>query len=87
MTAVRPLLLCRWVLGSACAVGWLCAIWRVAVGEGGPVEASVTAGGWGLSVLPVHVAQDLPRREGRGVRGQMQHRMRDFQRLTDPPRR
>ena len=69
MPGVKPLLLCRWALGSACAVGWLCAIWRVAVGEGGPVEASVTAGGWGLSVLPVHVAQGGEREEplGRGA--------------------
>ncbi|RCG13427.1 hypothetical protein DQ392_33535 [Streptomyces reniochalinae] len=62
-------MLCRWALGGACAVGWLCAIWRLAVGEGGPVEATVTAGGWGLSVLPVHVAQDGTRQGARGSGG------------------
>ncbi len=68
MSAGRPLLRCRWALGSACALGWLCAIWRVAAGEGGPVEASVTAGGWGLSILPVHVARGRPARKGEGTR-------------------
>ncbi len=65
MTAVSPLRLGRWALSGACAAGWLCAIWRLAVGEGGAVEASVTAGGWGLSVLPVHVAHS---RSGSGSR-------------------
>ncbi|NSC24245.1 hypothetical protein FM076_25105 [Streptomyces albus subsp. chlorinus] len=59
-------MLVRWVLSGACAVGWLCAIWRLAAGEGGPVEASVAAGGWGLSVLPVHVARGGAREGARG---------------------
>ncbi len=37
-------------------------------GGGGPVEASVTAGGWGLSILPVHVARGRPARKGEGTR-------------------
>lgn len=57
MTAVSHLLLSRWLLCGVGAIGWLCAIWRLAAGEGGAVEATVTAGGWGLGVLPVHVAR------------------------------
>lgn len=46
----------RWVLGAVCAVVWVCAVLRLAAGEGGAAESVVAAGGWGLSLLPVHVS-------------------------------
>ncbi|MBR7676074.1 hypothetical protein KDA82_24300, partial [Streptomyces daliensis] len=64
---VGPLLVARCVLSAVFAVGWLCAIWRLAVGEGGPLEASVTAGGWGLSLLPVSVTRAPGSRTGVGA--------------------
>ncbi|GHH20806.1 hypothetical protein Srubr_47780 [Streptomyces rubradiris] len=45
----------RW--GGALGLGalWWWAALRLAVGEGsGVLEAAVAAGGWGLSLLPVH---------------------------------
>lgn len=56
MGAVGPVLLCRCAAGAVCAAAWVCALWRVSAGEGGPLEATVAAGVWGLSLLPVHVA-------------------------------
>lgn len=56
MAVGSPLLLCRLLLGVVCALVWGIAVWRLTVGEGGSLEASVAAGGWGLSLLPVHVA-------------------------------
>lgn len=48
----------RWgVRGAALGLGllWWCAVARLAVvPEAGLLEAAVAAGGWGLSVLPVH---------------------------------
>ncbi|MFG3260216.1 hypothetical protein [Streptomyces sp. NPDC048172] len=49
------------VLCVLCALGtllWLSAMGRLVWGAGGALEASVVAGGWGLSLLPVHVAPD-----------------------------
>ncbi|WP_079044662.1 MULTISPECIES: hypothetical protein [unclassified Streptomyces] len=46
----------------ACALAagglWWWAVLRLVLvpGESGPVEGAVAAGGWGLSLLPVHVA-------------------------------
>nr|WP_030895028.1 hypothetical protein [Streptomyces sp. NRRL S-474] len=48
----------RWgARGAAVALGalWWCAVVRLlVVPEAGVLEAVVAAGGWGLSVLPVH---------------------------------
>lgn len=46
----------RCALGAVCAVVWVCAVLRLAAGEGGAAESVVVAGGWGLSLLPVHVS-------------------------------
>ncbi|GGV15144.1 hypothetical protein GCM10010260_62780 [Streptomyces filipinensis] len=45
----------RW--GAALALGavWWWAVLRIALGDGaGVLEGAVAAGGWGLSLLPVH---------------------------------
>ncbi|GLX54037.1 hypothetical protein Shyhy01_69860 [Streptomyces hygroscopicus subsp. hygroscopicus] len=40
-----------------CGAVWWWAVLRLALGQGtGVLEAAVAAGGWGLSVLPVHCA-------------------------------
>ncbi|MEU8763791.1 hypothetical protein [Streptomyces sp. NPDC048659] len=43
---------------------WWWAVLRLLLvpGEAGPVEGAVAAGGWGLSLLPVHVAASSRRR-------------------------
>ncbi|MYQ92671.1 hypothetical protein GTY20_15630 [Streptomyces sp. SID4946] len=47
----------RRTLALACGVVWWWAVLRLALGQGaGVLEAAVAAGGWGLSVLPVHCA-------------------------------
>ncbi|MFC5804667.1 hypothetical protein [Streptomyces formicae] len=50
----------RWVLLPALALGalWWWAVLRLALvpEHAGLVEGAVAAGGWGLSLLPVHVA-------------------------------
>ncbi|MFI1470871.1 hypothetical protein [Streptomyces wuyuanensis] len=50
----------RWVLLPALALGavWWWAVMRLALvpEQAGLVEGAVAAGGWGLSLLPVHVA-------------------------------
>ncbi|MFJ4541331.1 hypothetical protein ACIP39_36010 [Streptomyces tibetensis] len=60
----------RWgARGAALGLGalWWWAVLRlVAVPEAGVLEAAVAAGGWGLSVLPVHC---VPKRQARGVVG------------------
>ncbi|MFE7898766.1 hypothetical protein ACFU3E_14850 [Streptomyces sp. NPDC057424] len=60
----------RWgVRGAVLGLGalWWWAVLRlVAVPEAGVLEAAVAAGGWGLSVLPVHC---VPKRRARGVVG------------------
>ncbi|MEU6464985.1 hypothetical protein [Streptomyces sp. NPDC046976] len=47
----------RRTLALACGAVWWWAVLRLALGQGaGVLEAAVAAGGWGLSVLPVHCA-------------------------------
>ncbi|MER8058524.1 MULTISPECIES: hypothetical protein [unclassified Streptomyces] len=47
----------RRTLALACGALWWWAVLRLALGQGaGVLEAAVAAGGWGLSVLPVHCA-------------------------------
>ncbi|MGW4889967.1 hypothetical protein [Streptomyces murinus] len=47
----------RWTLALACGAVWWWAVLRLALGQSaGVLEAAVAAGGWGLSVLPVHCA-------------------------------
>ncbi|MFF7864843.1 hypothetical protein ACFZCT_00075 [Streptomyces qaidamensis] len=53
------------VLGLG-ALWWWAVVRVVAVPEAGVLEAAVAAGGWGLSVLPVHC---VPKRRARGVVG------------------
>ncbi|MFD3567775.1 hypothetical protein [Streptomyces sp. NPDC058667] len=45
-------------IGLAAGGLWWWAVLRLVLvpGEAGPVEGVVAAGGWGLSLLPVHVA-------------------------------
>ncbi|MFC8147039.1 hypothetical protein ACFUKV_35675 [Streptomyces paradoxus] len=57
------------VRGVALGLGvlwWWALVRLVAVPEAGVLEAAVAAGGWGLSVLPVHC---VPKRRARGVVG------------------
>ncbi|WP_369195470.1 hypothetical protein [Streptomyces djakartensis] len=58
----------RWgVRGTALGVGalWWWAVLRlVTESEAGLLEAAVAAGGWGLSVLPVHC---VPKRRAKGT--------------------
>ncbi|AXG80637.1 hypothetical protein [Streptomyces paludis] len=59
----------RWTLLPAVALGgvWWWAVLRLALEpeRTGLVEGAVAAGGWGLSLLPVHVAASRRRRAGR----------------------
>ncbi|MFJ7959369.1 hypothetical protein ACIQ62_24100 [Streptomyces sp. NPDC096319] len=50
--------------GLAAGGIWWWAVLRLLLvpGEAGPVEGAVAAGGWGLSLLPVHVAASSGRR-------------------------
>ncbi|MFJ7070132.1 hypothetical protein [Streptomyces sp. NPDC101115] len=50
---------------------WWWAVVRLLLvpGETGPVEGAVAAGGWGLSLLPVHVAASTGRPGGPGRPG------------------
>ncbi|GEB49942.1 MULTISPECIES: hypothetical protein [Streptomyces] len=57
MTAAHPLPAVRCALAAVSAGAWIWAVWRTAVGEVGPLESSVAAGGWGLALLPVHVSR------------------------------
>ncbi|MEU0404889.1 hypothetical protein ABZ318_32675 [Streptomyces sp. NPDC006197] len=56
--------------GLAAGGLWWWAVLRLLLvpGESGPVEGTVAAGGWGLSLLPVHVAASSGRR-GAGASG------------------
>ncbi|MFD5426456.1 hypothetical protein [Streptomyces sp. NPDC127084] len=60
----------RWVLLPALALGalWWWAVLRLALvpEHAGLVEGAVAAGGWGLSLLPVHVASRAGGAEGAG---------------------
>lgn len=53
-----PMLPGRCAMGLVCAVVWGCAVVRLTGGEGGTAEAVVAAGGWGLSLFPVHVTTE-----------------------------
>ncbi|MEU6776912.1 hypothetical protein [Streptomyces sp. NPDC046759] len=45
----------RWAFGLGLGAVWWWAVLRIALGQGaGVLEAAVAAGGWGLSLLPVH---------------------------------
>ncbi|MFE9353596.1 hypothetical protein ACFYPB_05205 [Streptomyces olivaceoviridis] len=45
----------RWGLALGLGAVWWWAVLRLAAGEGsGVLEGAVAAGGWGLSLLPVH---------------------------------
>ncbi|MFE3740581.1 hypothetical protein [Streptomyces sp. NPDC059134] len=73
----------RWILPPACAVAcalgcalvvggaWWWAVLRLLLvpEHTGAVEGTVAAGGWGLSLLPVHAAASRGK-PGRGRRGQ-----------------
>ncbi|MGW0122606.1 hypothetical protein [Streptomyces sp. NPDC003327] len=54
-------------VGLAAGGLWWWAVLRLllAPGEAGTVEGAVAAGGWGLSLLPVHVAASTGRSGGR----------------------
>jgi hypothetical protein len=57
----------RWVLLPALALGglWWWAVLRLALEPGHTgLESAVAAGGWGLSLLPVHAAASRRRRPG-----------------------
>ncbi|AXK37654.1 hypothetical protein DVA86_26050 [Streptomyces armeniacus] len=58
----------RRLAGAAGAVVCAYAAWRLAVRPDacGPVEAVVVAGGWGLSLLPVHAVAYGDERRGPG---------------------
>jgi hypothetical protein len=54
----------RWALALGFAAVWWWAVLRIALGQGpGVLEAAVAAGGWGLSLLPVHC---VPETQGVG---------------------
>lgn len=45
----------RWTVVLGLTAVWWWAVLRITLGQGaGVLEAAVVAGGWGLSVLPVH---------------------------------
>lgn len=47
--------MCRWAACGAFATLWWWAVARLVLAPGaGALEGAVAAGGWGLSVLPVH---------------------------------
>ncbi|GAA2341044.1 hypothetical protein GCM10010246_27620 [Streptomyces cuspidosporus] len=56
----------RWMLALALGGVWWWAVLRLAAApeQTGPVEGAFTAGGWGLSLLPVHCGPS----PGRAVR-------------------
>ncbi|MFJ1748616.1 hypothetical protein ACIOJD_20540 [Streptomyces sp. NPDC088116] len=62
----------RWVLLPALALGglWWWAVLRIALEpeHTGLVEGAVAAGGWGLSLLPVHAASSRRRQGQQPVR-------------------
>ncbi|MER8000992.1 hypothetical protein [Streptomyces sp. NPDC095613] len=63
----------RWTLLPALAVGglWWWAVLRIALAPAhtGLTEAAVAAGGWGLSLVPVHVASSRHRRRSGAISG------------------
>lgn len=50
----------RWVGPAVLGAVWWWAAARYALGTAGPVEAAILAGGWGLSLLPVHCVPRTP---------------------------
>jgi hypothetical protein len=52
----------RWVPALVLGGLWWWAVLRLVLhpDQAGPVEGAVVAGGWGLSLLPVHVASVVP---------------------------
>ncbi|MFI6054242.1 hypothetical protein ACIBCO_29645 [Streptomyces violascens] len=56
----------RWVPALVVAALWWWAVLRMALvpGRVGFVEGAMVAGGWGLSLLPVHVASEPSGRSG-----------------------
>ncbi|AYN39080.1 hypothetical protein D9753_09315 [Streptomyces dangxiongensis] len=55
----------RYGMALGCGAAWWWAVLRLASGEGpGVLEGAVVAGGWGLSVLPVHC---VPKRRATGA--------------------
>ncbi|WP_137992932.1 hypothetical protein [Streptomyces vilmorinianum] len=66
-----PLVTLVWIAGGLVAGGlWWWAVLRLALvpEQSGLVEGAVAAGGWGLSLLPVHVTASAGA-GGRAVRG------------------
>lgn len=57
----------RRILRVVAVLAWAFAVWRwtADAGDAGPVVQAMVAGGWGLSLLPVHVAARRPRRTTR----------------------
>ncbi|MEV6319016.1 hypothetical protein [Streptomyces sp. NPDC051776] len=55
------------MVGPVLAGAWCWAVVRLAVvpGEAGPLEVTIAAGGWGLSLLPVHCVPASEARAGR----------------------
>ena len=53
----------RWVPALVLGGAWWWAVLRLVLEpeHAGLVEGAVAAGGWGLSLLPVHVAATVPR--------------------------
>lgn len=66
----RPAATVRRVLGVVAALAWAVTVWRLAAGPGerSLVVQAFVAGGWGLSLLPVHVTTRRPRRRARAGR-------------------
>lgn len=65
-----PLPTLAWVVGGLTAGGlWWWAVLRLVLApeQSGPVEATIAAGGWGLSLLPVHVAASPAKNDRSGV--------------------
>ncbi|WP_406391690.1 hypothetical protein [Streptomyces sp. NBC_00887] len=64
----------RWVLVLALGGAWWWAVLRLLLApeHAGPVEGAVAAGGWGLSLLPVHVTATV--RPGRPAKRTEPHR-------------
>ncbi|MER6070908.1 hypothetical protein ABT187_19155 [Streptomyces sp. NPDC001817] len=78
----------RWAVGLGLAAVWWWAVLRIALGQGaGVLEGAVAAGGWGLSLLPVHC---VPRGQAVGAvpkgRWGAAWRVRDATRASPRPR-
>lgn len=71
----------RRILLPALALGglWWWAVLRLALApeHAGVIEGAVAAGGWGLSLLPVHVAARTSMRSGKGAVVAVEGEVRD----------